>query len=221
MFKIIKPFVAFMLLSISLLISTQGHSALIQGGNFFTDTNTGLDWLSLSETAGDAYNSAETNNIGWRYATNGEVEGIFAEFFNGFYATNADGTSISDQTPYANQTADILRFNSYFGESGNTNYAGDVNQIRSFGLYIDELGGLRYMGTYQSSELGVDVLNAILGVDLTVNPLVESTKDSFGTSFSTFLVRDTASSVPEVPSVMLLVMGLLGLLLSKSIFNRK
>lgn len=140
------------LLLVSLLaISLSANAALIDNGSYTTDDVSGLDWLDLSETDAQIYNEAETLNPGWRYATNTEVEGLFAQAFVGYYNTNANGNSRSDENPYGNQLADIFTFQSLFGIT----FSPSSGVSASYGLYEDEDGIIRMMGAYRSPNLNV------------------------------------------------------------------
>jgi len=126
-------------------VFVSADAALIDNGNFTTDTATGLDWLDLSVTAGQSYNSAESLNLGWRIATNAEVEVLFAVLFDGYYDTNANNSSNSADGTYADQLADINSFSGLFGLTDSC-----CGGERAYGRYMDEDNILRMMGTFKT-----------------------------------------------------------------------
>lgn len=66
------------------VISFNVSAELIDHGTFTKDDVSGLDWLDLSVTAGQSYNTTLTSNPGWRHATNAEVEDLFGLIFDGY-----------------------------------------------------------------------------------------------------------------------------------------
>ncbi len=78
--------------AIALVLSTSAHAAIIDHGNYTTDTSSGLDWLDLTETIDMTYAEVTAqlgpggSLQGWRYATVSEVSGFFDAFGgNGHY----------------------------------------------------------------------------------------------------------------------------------------
>lgn len=170
------------------------------GDNTISDNISGLDWLALSETRFHSYADAEVVHTGWRYATNNEVEEMFASFFPNYVANYINGsvtddiatlTSNSIVAPYADMRTDISNFKSLFGLSKPTG--------QSFGLYRDEDGILRMTGVQNVSVYGLDYSR---DNDFLANAIVER--------YSAYLVRET--SVPEASSIFLLAFGIFGLL---------
>jgi PEP-CTERM motif-containing protein len=68
-----------MMATAGLLAISPANATILDNGSFTTDTATGLDWLDLTATAGQSYNSV----IGspppgaWAYATLGQVSTLF------------------------------------------------------------------------------------------------------------------------------------------------
>jgi len=162
---------------------TYAVAAFINNGdNTTTDTSTGLDWLALTVTQSYSYDDAVTNNPGWRYAAENEVYTIFDSIFVNFVDTLGFGYD----TNLAGQSAELAVFQSIFGITGS---AGD----RSYGFFKDSAGNIRtagYDGNIYRNYLFGSASNTSAG-------------------FGTFLVR--TSSVPETPSLVLMIFGLLGL----------
>ena len=191
-----------------LVLSSQVNAAFINNGdNTISDNTSGLDWLALSVTAGQAYNQAETLNAGWRYATNSEVENMFSELFDGYYDTSPDGFSSSKDNPYADQSIDFANFTNLFGLTSDLSTT-DLTVQRSFGLYENELNQLTYLGTF-FQQTPTDNVEVVLGSNLVGD--FESMRETVGGQTGTFLVRQAVASVPESPSWFMMIVGLVGL----------
>ena len=83
------------------VISCNAGAALVDNGSYTTDTDQGLDWLDLSETAGVSYTEALAANSDYRLASNTEVEALFATAFDGYYDTSVNGYSRFRDGAYA------------------------------------------------------------------------------------------------------------------------
>ena len=133
------------------LLALNVNGALIDNGTFTTDDVSGLDWLDFSFTDGQAYDSAETLNPGWRHATNSEMVNLFSVLFDGIYDTSAEiGASRTGQVidPYANQRTDIAVFESLFGITQTT--CTNDQCVSIYGVFEDEGGILRISGAWYS-----------------------------------------------------------------------
>jgi len=177
------------------------NAALIDNGGFTTDSVSGLDWLDLSVTQSQSYNSAPGRNVGWRYATNSEIEGLFSVAFDGYTDTNAikhySDSNVSGS--YADQTEDAQIFASLFGSSGVTS-----SFNATLGFYRDESNILRQMGLNQYSSY-----SRVFSDENTNN---WNGYEGLGVSGNgVFLVRESVSVVPVPAAVWLFGSGLLGL----------
>lgn len=181
------------------------QATLIDNGDWTTDDVTSLDWLDLTATVGQTYDEALTGNVGWRYATNAEVEGLFGTAFEGYYPNWSGGTdisAISQAAPYAGHENDVTKFQNLFGI--NPYFGNDF----TLGFYIDESSTLRAMGTSEFFIAAGD--SRIIGIDY-VGEDYSNHVSSFGhDAFGTYLVRDTVSVV-EPNSFALMFFGLAGL----------
>lgn len=164
---------------------------LTDNGTYTTDNSTGLDWLDLTATANSTYISAEINNPGWHYATNAEVEGLFAMFFEPTFVDSGNGLQESTD---AASIAESTLFISLLGATvSNDPY------FTALGYYLDEDDLLRAMGT----EFETDVATLIIGPEWFVNY-----GGSARLAYGTYLVRTT---VPEPGTLALFGLGLAGI----------
>jgi hypothetical protein len=75
--------IAAALLVMGLSFVSVGHAAIIDNGDFTTDTDTGLDWLDLTKTSNRSYDDISSKLgvgqefEGWRYATQAEVQTLW------------------------------------------------------------------------------------------------------------------------------------------------
>jgi len=180
-----------------LLAFTSGVNAAFinNANNTITDDSTGLDWLALSVTTGQAYADAETLNVGWRYATNLEVEGMVAELFQSVIY-NSNGYSDAN-------LAIAMSFNDLFGLSR--------SDFASYGLYLDEEQLLRMAAAWGDASLPLNKGGGrIFGdeFDADYSSGIASGRAGFGV----YLVRGGNTAVPEASSIYLLGFGVLGLL---------
>jgi hypothetical protein len=153
------------------------QAALVDNGLYTTDTVSGLDWLDLSETAGNSYQYADDPNAGWRHATNAEIESIFAQSFDGYFDTGALNTSISSYG-YADQNADTAVFIDLFG----------LDEQRAIGMYKDEDEIVRFMGAQDNGNYTV-----VYGLEYSN---VYSETSTTSSAIGTWLVRSTVVPIP-------------------------
>jgi len=184
------------LITLLFFISLNASAALVDIGNHTTDTDSGLDWLDLSETSGLGTAAALAANSGWRYAANSEIEALFGVAFDGYYDTQPNGLSLSVDVEYADQAADVTAWENLFG------YSSTVNYFWSYGFYQDEDSLWKNIGTRR--EFGGDTV--VVGLENTgdISSLVANGSPSFGT----YLVRTT---VPVPAAVWLFGSALAGL----------
>jgi hypothetical protein len=185
------------------VISCNAGAALVDSGSYTTDTDQGLDWLDLSETAGMSYTEALAANSDYRLASNTEVEALFATAFDGYYDTSVNGYSAFRNGAYADQWEDAQNFESLFGNSETGGYSG--RNYYSYGMYQDEDDTWRMMGVY--AEAGDDYHNTVYGLEF-INDY--DTYARVGHSaFGVYLVRTTIP-VPAAAWLFISGLGLLG-----------
>ena len=173
----------------ALLVSSQVNAALIDNGTSMFDTDTGLEWLDLTQTQGISWNAAEASSYvtidGYVHATETQVETLFLNA--GFLTTNNVNNPLNDSA-----AADLLAF------LGCTQFCGTVNATgRGF---ADWDGTQTVRPNYHTSGLGAGAATVSL---FTAN------KDLLDATAGHFLVR--ASVVPVPAAVWLFGSGLLGL----------
>ena len=86
------------------LLVSGAHAALVDSGTFFSDTDSGLDWLKLAPTLERSYNDVSSKFgtgqefDGWRYATGNEFEQLVlnAGVIPDSDLINGDHTNICD-----------------------------------------------------------------------------------------------------------------------------
>lgn len=197
-------FLTALCITITVALSGNTHATLIDNGLFTSDTATGLDWLDLSVSAGQAYNSAATQNDGWRYATNEEVEDLFNTAFEGYYSHRPDDYAFSqDYTHYAGLKADAINWWGLFG---------GTTSSKSLGMYRDENNFLRTTGVTRYYSTGWFVYGKNYSTDL--SDQADNHLDSYGT----FLVRDTEgyeAPIPEPAIPALFITGIAGFIVSR------
>ena len=178
---------------------SNANAALLDHDTFLTDTNSGLDWLDLTETMGRSWEDVyydirdnsdwEINNVfnvsdGWRFASRSEFNALAIA-----WAGDAPYTLLRENTSPREYTYDIVRY-----------------AEGTFDGLINLLGGTRgysNAGGSQCAELGSGYSSAVSGGCIGTSNVGQATIGSF-------LVR--TSSVPEASSLYLLAFGLLCLL---------
>lgn len=167
------------------LIQADGYASGDQRAVY--DTVTGLTWLDLTETSGQAYGAINarlgSDLSGWRLPTTSEIGALFAAAFAG-----VPSSSEFDAGGNAPWLAQIDAWNALFGT---------VNG-KSSGWYQDA-GTLKIIETYQ---------NVIYGPDYQYN--YEGYRHSGHHEVGIFLVKDVAN-VPIPLGLGALGLGLLGL----------
>ena len=218
-----KKHIATLLSGLTLVCATQpSHAALITGSDTrlgrastVVDTSSGLQWLSLSETAGLSYqdvNSRLNGSTAWanyRWATEAEILGLFAE------ASIPDLNDPGDRAYYGTQAnADAV--------ASLIQLLGSTYSALAGGVRISSVSGL-YGTIYRSSINGFDSVHMAELVLRTNVPMGGGLTSSYGSaatrwsawgsqSANEYIGSWLVSTVPEPYSIWMLTcsLGLLG-----------
>ena len=181
-------------------VSSANAMFINNGDNTVTDNISGLDWLALSETNNQAYSQAETLHVGWRYASNNEIEDMLTTLFPNFTDNTGYGYADSHYSPvYTDIHSDVDAFRTLFGASGGKELP------QTYGLYADENGRLSLAGVVREMPLTKRSLVFGSDYDYDFSRYADTALEIYGT----YLVR---AAVPEAASIFLLAFGLLGLI---------
>ncbi len=204
-----------------LIINTPVNASIVNNGIYTTDTDTGLDWLDLTETKGLSVTNVYSNYISsgnWRYASGDQLNQLI---FN-YSGSVTNGYDSTDQPAHRiDGLIDLL------GPTGNTGFQVFNNGHYIFGLlkeFTTELNcaGLSCIATNQSwvasmTHYAIDSITVdILGTPTTIALTDYSKTHDFKhdqteprADIGSFLIRDTTSSSVPLPSaIWLLVSGL-------------
>lgn len=209
------------------LFAGAAHSALVDGGDFSTDTANGLDWLKLSKVNGYSYNQVASGALGytttgWRFATGQELVNLFETNIgirNGLYGGNFASPNASAAEYFANTEDLVLKLGMNIAFSDDRavyNLLGypNLHQISVQGFFNE--GALPGLGEATAVFTGdFYAKDAPFGRWLVWS--AEYSPDYQGPNISSFLVRDAVkpASIPEPSGIALLGLGLFGLALAR------
>ena len=172
------------------LLSGNVHAILIDNATSMIDSDTGLEWLDLTETLGWSWNQTEASsyvtNDGYVHATVDQVTTLFTNA--GFLTTNNVNNPANNQA-----AADLLAF------LGCTQFCG--TNFETGRGFADNGGGWTVRPNYHAGPLGAGA--AVISLFSNNFDLVDLTAGHF-------LVRE-AVTVPEPSLLALLSIGLLGM----------
>jgi hypothetical protein len=204
--------------------SINASAALIDRGTYTTDTNSSLDWLDVTETAGNSYNAMLNGadgrlSSGWRFATGAEVRDLLSAYIG----TGPEDYYYTEQA-YINASTIIrllgvsLSFNN--NEGINTFYGyWEPTQIVATGYFDDgttnsTVGLAAITAKAADASPGPDLGHGARWVvydDFWYAPNLVPTS-----GYGSFLVRNSVAAIPE-PAVLLLVgLGLFPLIISRT-----
>ncbi|EDY84252.1 hypothetical protein VDG1235_3883 [Verrucomicrobiia bacterium DG1235] len=193
----------FSMLSAS-LCAIQAHAILVDRGDYTRDTDTGLDWLDMSFTDGLSYNAVGALLLpggslqGWRFATSAEFDGLI---------NSAVGPALAPYTPTGFDPAIFSQMQTLVSLLGETlNLSPTLSTIG----YVDS-SSFTFADARQFSH------TASQGF---VRPASEldwdRPKSTENDVTGSFLVRKSASSVPDAGSTaVLLSIAISGLFILK------
>jgi hypothetical protein len=167
-----------------LLMSGQVNSALIDNGDWTTDTSTGLDWLDLNLTYAMSVDTASSTYSGWQLASTSEYDNLFDTIFPNYTTPKSltyDSGIANDFDKHASQ---LETFFSLFGEAPPS----DPGRSWVQAFFLAENTGLDLMqlNLQRAEERVVIDPHDYRGYD----------SDDTGGAAGLFLVRDTCSGFP-------------------------
>lgn len=205
-------------LTIGLILAANTHAAIVDQGNYLTDTTSGLDWLDVTESINMSHNQVTTELsdggkfFGWRYASGTEFLKL---------ASDASGQFMTSPSIYyglpINITLDSLvamlgstldAYYLHFYSKTFNEYIDDpsLSQHYTIGLLSDEVPNLTgtayfagYLNDFNRNGYSLDGVQAYS---------VGFGPENKGYNFGSYLVR-TNNTVPE-PEMLTLIAFCLG-----------
>lgn len=206
-----------------LILATNANAALIDHGNYLTDTQSGIDWLDVTQSVNMSHNQVVAEMapggkfFGWRYASGTEFMNLISN------ATNQPLSSLSSFYALPNLTDNLITMlgstlDSYYlnvySKTYDEYYSPSIySQHYTLGLLSDELP--EQTGTAYFAAWIIDTDKS----GESYNDLVQAHAIGFGPDIKgydlgSFLIRASAP-VPEPASSALTALGLTALLMAR------
>ena len=180
-----------LILIVFVLLSGPSLAELIDNDGYVTDTESGLDWLDLTETSGMSWTQAGDKFPDWRHASYEEIRALFPQLFPGYDLKKSKMESMLNT--YEGQLDDVHRFNKLFGFTF-------ISEAETFtlGLYQTPDAGVTGMGAREFFGSGrrEPARNIIFGP--LWRPYEPYTKDSMEPNAGIYMVRPTAAASTAV-----------------------
>jgi len=185
---------------------SSANASLIDNGSYTSDTQTGLDWLDLTETQNKSYDYVSSQlGTGGLYA--GYAYATSTQFYT--LVSNYTGVGVADvfEHDFTEGTDSIDPLVQLIGNtnaSNSTNNPSLMNQ--SYGLIADQ-----YDANTHWAALIFDRDESFIFNDFSIAEFSHGlANNQTDVNIGSYLVRKTAA-VPESASIYLLAMGLIGL----------
>ena len=96
------------------------NAEFVDHGTYSTDSNTGLDWLDLTQTSGTTFSAINDGsggwvNNGWRYATGSELSYLFTTYVGSGPENGYQGSPYQNALSLVHQLGVIFSFNNSEG----------------------------------------------------------------------------------------------------------
>jgi len=185
---------------------SSANAALIDNGSYTSDTQTGLDWLDLTETQNKSYDYVSSQlgtgglYAGYAYATSSQ----FYTLVSNYTGVGAADVFEHDFTEGADSIDPLVQLLGNTNTSNSTNSPSLMNS--AYGLIADQ-----YDANTHWAALIYDRDEASIYNDFSIAEYYRGlANNQADVNIGSYLVRQTAS-IPESPSIFLLALGLLGL----------
>jgi hypothetical protein len=207
------------LLTTLMLPFSVANSAIIDNGDYTTDSASGLDWLDVTQTINLSYDNVYSEvsiggeYAGWRYATLNDLYTLASNYLGitvnddvGDYYYLNDNTLVGLVGLLGN-TLDagfIIEHGYAYDEQPNFHQGHDLNFTQGWILETDNTSTLHMIeGRVMNNEAGSDYIGAQQGYYFPTSYL--------NAQRGSFLIRDSIA-VPEPPTILLLFLGLFALI---------
>lgn len=206
-----------LLLAFALLASSQAHAALVSAdsvygtGSVTQDTATGLEWLDLTQTTNQSYNQIVGGANG--YLANGFAVATLAQVEQLLSHAGWDGVDASGTSGSAANLAAVQLLISLLGQTGISGSPGELDFTEGFALAGASTLS-RQFNTVSQGGAGGRVACTTSGYNIYTNTDISGCRATFTQSYSfagVYLVRQTATQVPE-PGTLALLAGSLAAL---------
>ena len=236
--KSLKLFISTCLLS---LATASSQATIIDHGSYFSDTNSGLDWLDVTASVNRSYNDVFSHLglggdfVGWRFASSTEFNALLANWTG--ISTNTTGRTITTGTSPSVDGLVIL-----FGSTLDSKLLSTTGQTWDSARGFAEGEGIDFtLGMLSDLPSNIATQRQVAAIwdnESNGSPLDfynashrQVFTNSINGDIGSFLVRQnsstgnnppgSATSVDEPGTLVLLALGLFGISMSRKLRNRK
>lgn len=189
------------------------HAAIVDHGDYLTDTATGLDWLDVTKSVNMSYNYVSSQFgtggafEGWRYATGNEFNGLIGAWTG---ISPSSFGSVSQQDNKIDGLVTLLgdTLATFWLDQYGVPFPSARNETH--GIIADS-----QINMYHWTALIDDYDVAIDAPDSTIAHYSQYAGDQHDYFTGSYLVRSTTQTVPEPTTIVLMGMGLAGFGLSR------